>query len=228
MHIEQTTIEDVLRDWQTADVSDRVRAGLRLCEFLTKHPQDLDTALLHELRSAGLNNLDIEDAANVAFHFNFINRLADAFDFPPTTPGQRRRLAKVLNRAGHMLGRKRSRPSFVRGGDGVVRPVELEVARKNVLTTDGQTEPALRQAIEAHAAAWFGATRPEAPVPTSTHAYIQKLTQWAYKITDDDIAALKQAGFDEQAIFELTFTGAFGAAIAGVELVFELLYGDRC
>ena len=73
----------VARDWRTAPLSPVDRA---LCEFAAKltHtsakmlPADLDA-----LRSAGLDDRAIHDAAQVIAYFNYINRVADSLGVEP-------------------------------------------------------------------------------------------------------------------------------------------------
>ena len=73
----------VARDWRTAPLSPVDRA---LCEFAAKltHtsakmlPADLDA-----LRSAGLDDRAIHDAAQVIAYFNYINRIADSLGVEP-------------------------------------------------------------------------------------------------------------------------------------------------
>ena len=77
-----------------------------------------------------------------------------------------------------------------------------------VLESDGHTERALR---------WAVFHRRMEEIPANLHAYVDKVRQHAYKITDDDIAALKRAGYSEDAIFELTGAAALGAAIHRLE-----------
>ncbi len=49
-------------------------------------------------------------------------------------------------------------------------------------------------------------------VPEPLSAYATKVTRYAYRVTDEDIAALKAAGYTEDQIFEATLAVAFGAA----------------
>ncbi|MFO0635473.1 MAG: hypothetical protein U0168_21725 [Nannocystaceae bacterium] len=49
-------------------------------------------------------------------------------------------------------------------------------------------------------------------VPEPLRAYVDKLHDGAFAITDADVAALRQAGFDDDAVFELTASAAVGAA----------------
>jgi hypothetical protein len=44
------------------------------------------------------------------------------------------------------------------------------------------------------------------------HAALQKVRDAAYKVTNDDIAALKASGLSEDAIFELTIAAALGVS----------------
>lgn len=53
---------------------------------------------------------------------------------------------------------------------------------------------------------------PVGEVPTALEAYIRKVTLHAHRITDQDVNALKQAGYSEDALFEITISAALGAA----------------
>ena len=55
-------------------------------------------------------------------------------------------------------------------------------------------------------------------VPTDASAYVDKVRHHAYKVTDDDVEALRSAGWTEEAIFELTVSTALGAALSRREL----------
>lgn len=56
------------------------------------------------------------------------------------------------------------------------------------------------------------AQRAEAAAPSGGGAYLEKVRAHAYKITDEDIAALRAQGLSEDAIFELTIAAAVGVA----------------
>lgn len=77
-----------------------------------------------------------------------------------------------------------------------------------VLESRGETEPELRRAI---------AAREMSRVPDALKSYVEKVSQYAYKVTDDDIAALQRAGYSEDQIFEVTTAAAVGAALARME-----------
>ena len=78
-----------------------------------------------------------------------------------------------------------------------------------ILTTPGDTDPQLRSAVEAYAAG-----RTEAAVPDGLKAYVDKVARNAYKVVDGDVDRLREAGYSEDAIFELTLAAALGAAQA--------------
>ena len=83
------------------------------------------------------------------------------------------------------------------------------------------TAPELRTAVEAFTAGLRGGARPALPVPEALHPYLRKLALHAYRIVDDDIEALSAAGYDTDAIFELTFAGAWGASLAPLEALLD-------
>jgi alkylhydroperoxidase family enzyme len=76
-----------------------------------------------------------------------------------------------------------------------------------LLGPEGSVDPALRRAV-------FEGDSAE---PDALRAYVEKVRLHAYRVTDDDVAALRAAGFDDDALFELTLAAAAGAG-------FERLY----
>jgi alkylhydroperoxidase family enzyme len=54
-------------------------------------------------------------------------------------------------------------------------------------------------------------------VPADLAAYIRKVTLHAHRITDRDVNSLKQAGYSEDALFEITISAAVGAATTRLE-----------
>jgi alkylhydroperoxidase family enzyme len=96
-----------------------------------------------------------------------------------------------------------------------------------ILTTRGDTETALRRAIEARAAAYGGRSDQEkaAEVSANLITYVDKVALHAYKTTDADIEKLLQAGYSEDAIFEITLSAALGAGLARLERGLAALKG---
>jgi alkylhydroperoxidase family enzyme len=87
-----------------------------------------------------------------------------------------------------------------------------------ILETPGDTDTALRRAVEAHAGALGGRdAAPQGAIPADLVAYVEKVARHAYKVTDGDIERLREAGYSEDAIFELTLATALGAARSRLE-----------
>jgi uncharacterized peroxidase-related enzyme len=76
-------VQAVARDWRTAPLSKQNHV---LCEFaskLTLTPSQMCRDDLEILRSHGLDDRAIHDAAQVIGYFNYINRIADALGVEP-------------------------------------------------------------------------------------------------------------------------------------------------
>lgn len=87
-----------------------------------------------------------------------------------------------------------------------------------VLSSPGDTEPSLRQAVAALSAQPGGSPSTQADaVPPELVNYVNKLALHAYKTTDEDIETLLKAGYSEDAIFEITLSAALGAGLARLE-----------
>ena len=87
-----------------------------------------------------------------------------------------------------------------------------------VLATSGQTPSELRRAVLTRAARLGGGggeTRDG--VPAHLAGYVDKVALHAYKVTDEDLAALKRAGNSDDVLFEATVSAALGAALGRLE-----------
>ncbi|MDJ0840354.1 MAG: hypothetical protein QNK37_27840 [Acidobacteriota bacterium] len=75
----------VLNDFESSPIDNKLKAMLRFLEKTTLRPGDLSAEDAGRLREAGLSDAAVEDALGVTFVFNLIDRLADAFGFevPP-------------------------------------------------------------------------------------------------------------------------------------------------
>jgi alkylhydroperoxidase family enzyme len=87
----------------------------------------------------------------------------------------------------------------------------MELVAEAILGTPGDADPGLRGAVEAYAAGR------DAEVPDELRPYLEKVARNAYKVTDDDVDALREAGYSDDAIFELTLAAALGAARARLD-----------
>ena len=94
----------------------------------------------------------------------------------------------------------------------------------SVLTTPGHTLGEQRRAVLARAA---GAVLPPGPREDALGRYVDMVARHAYKLTDDDLAALQRAGSSEDAIFEITVSAALGAALGRLERGLAALRGEE-
>jgi hypothetical protein len=101
----------------------------------------------------------------------------------------------------------------------------VQKAVNALLTHEGVCTPELRQAIEAYAANLSGGKRETQPLPPELITYVDKVTLYAYKVTDKDVEQLKEAGYSEDAIFEITLCAGVGASLARLELGMMALKG---
>jgi hypothetical protein len=98
---------------------------------------------------------------------------------------------------------------------------------EGVLNSPGETDPALRRAI-AKQSAQLSLRSPQLveQVPPALVAYVKKVALYAYKTTEEDIEALRRAGYSEDAIFEITLSAALGAGMTRLERGLVALKGD--
>lgn len=90
----------------------------------------------------------------------------------------------------------------------------MALLTERVLTSPGELEPHVREAI----AAGRG-------IPPALAEYIQKVNLHAYKVTDEDIEALRRAGLTEDQIFEATVSAALGAGLKRLRAGLDALWG---
>ncbi len=88
-----------LADPESADLPERVKLALRLLARVTRDHEALTADDVAPLLAAGVSPQGVEDALMVAYAFNIINRLADAFGFESPTP------AGLEASAAHLLKR---------------------------------------------------------------------------------------------------------------------------
>jgi alkylhydroperoxidase family enzyme len=67
------------------------------------------------------------------------------------------------------------------------------------------------------------ASRPEREAPPDFAPYLDKVRRKAYTVTDEDVQALKDAGYSEDAIFEETVSVAAAAGLERLEAALEVL-----
>jgi hypothetical protein len=95
-----------------------------------------------------------------------------------------------------------------------------------VLESEAHSAPALRSAIHARATAHARGQQPDPhAIPVGLHDYADTVARHAWKVTDADVDALKQAGLSEDAIFEITVCAALGAATGRLRQAYDAMKG---
>ncbi|MGH7481994.1 MAG: hypothetical protein ACRELV_07550 [Longimicrobiales bacterium] len=95
--------------------------------------------------------------------------------------------------------------------------------RQAVLAGAGITDVSMRAAVEARAAG--DAAAPEV-LPDLVRSFVDKVARHAYRVTDEDVATLRAAGYSEDAIFELAVSAAVGAGHSRLERGLSALRGE--
>jgi alkylhydroperoxidase family enzyme len=90
-----------LEDWRSAPISERVRATLGFLRKMTLEPEQLEVGDVEALRELGISDAAIEEAIEVAFSFNIIDRLADAFDFQVSSEAELVWVVRILLKLGY-------------------------------------------------------------------------------------------------------------------------------
>ena len=115
-------------------------------------------------------------------------------------------------------------------GNGTRRYAALvERLVESVLVGPGRAASELRRGALARAARLGGrdpADQSRDGVPAPLADYVDKVALHAYKVTDEDLVALKRAGNSDDVLFEVTVSAALGAAVGRLERGLGALRGE--
>jgi hypothetical protein len=86
------------------------------------------------------------------------------------------------------------------------------------------TQPGLRRAALARGATLGGGALPQTEtLPAALIAYVERVARNAWKVSDEDVAELRDAGYDEDAIYEVTVAASIGAGIGRYQVALRAL-----
>jgi hypothetical protein len=91
---------------------------------------------------------------------------------------------------------------------------KVKQLQEAVLSGPGTLDPRVRKAASL-----------AAELPPALAPYVQKVAKHAYKVTDEDITALYQAGYSDDQIFEVTVSTALGTGLVRLESGLSALRG---
>jgi alkylhydroperoxidase family enzyme len=92
----------------------------------------------------------------------------------------------------------------------------VDALRRAVFDSPGDVDRTLRDAA-----------RRNEGLPDALRAYVDKVARHAHKITDEEVEALKKAGYTEDQLFEITVSAAVGAGLKRLELGLAPLRGGK-
>ncbi len=119
-----------------------------------------------------------------------------------------------------MLQRRSRRDDFTSRARAMIQ----RVVRGLLDGPAGHTSQRLRRGIEARAALQSGARERDAgPIRSELTTLVDKITRHAYKVVDEDYAALRATGYTDDELFEITLCAALGAARGRHERALEAL-----
>jgi alkylhydroperoxidase family enzyme len=210
---------EILADWRTAPIDEKLRAVLGFIEQLTNAPERTGPHDIAALRELGVTDRAIVDATYICIGFNIINRIADAMDFkvPQTTVFIRG--AWFMRRFGYRL----MSGSFASGNGSLAGPDEdvtsidpyesmMRRLQHGVFSGPGKLDASLRQAIGE--GEQIGGTLGQ---------FAGKIAQRDYNCLDTCISRLRSEGYSDDQIFEATVCAAVGAGTKRLRLVLNAI-----
>lgn len=209
---------EILTDWRTAPISEKLRAVLGFIEQLTNAPEHTDAHDVAALRELGITDRAIIDATYICVGFNIINRIADAMDFKVPQSTVFIRGAWFMRRFGYRL----MSGSFTdKKGDrsheevtSSIDPYESMMRRlqDSVFSGPGTLDTTVRQAI-AEGELTEGALG----------LYVSKVAQRDYKRLDECICNLRSDDYSDDQIFEATVSAALAAGVERLRSVLNAI-----
>ncbi|MEM6995418.1 MAG: hypothetical protein AAF721_33220 [Myxococcota bacterium] len=208
----------VLDDFRTAPIEPPLRAALSFLEVLAKEPWRVHASALAPMRDAGLDDQAIEDVLAVGSAFAAAVRIADALGF--TAPAKRDAfMMKHTLRRGYE-SRNAIADGFPRHHAGAL------MVQEAVLDASGPTERGLRVDLTRWAEAHVRGESPQDDaLPEALRVLVGKEVRHAYRIVDEDLEALVEAGWEGEALFDVVVVVAVGTAVARYELGLRAIQG---
>ncbi|MEM1034638.1 MAG: hypothetical protein AAGN82_30140 [Myxococcota bacterium] len=90
-----------MTDFETANISDRLRAALRFLTEVVPAGGVVAEATLDALAKAGIGRVEAEEVLHVVWCFIVISKWANALDFPITPPEAFKPVGRMMYRFGY-------------------------------------------------------------------------------------------------------------------------------
>ena len=92
-------------------------------------------------------------------------------------------------------------------------PKRVSYVLERVLESAGETAASLRKAVFARAEAASGLRKSDEALPAALEPYVEKVAERPATVEERDLQALRDAGYSDEQIFELTIAAAMGASL---------------
>jgi len=96
---------------------------------------------------------------------------------------------------------------------GPALPSKIRELLENAINAPGKCDRNLRADVMLRAAT-LSMGSAAAEVPGEMKQYLDKVALWAYKVIDEELEALREAGHSDDEIFEITICAALGSGLA--------------
>jgi len=209
-------VDQCFEDVKLADIDQHLKATIIMIKKLVDQPTEFSAKDVEATLNTDVTVSALEHAILIAMTYNIMNRLSDALgaDIPKDKVET---AARIMNMQGQrpLKNRVKDGKSIPYSGS---EPEELSKLKYAVLSGPGTIEPIVRRAIEARVASSTGAIRTKYDLSSDLYKYVDKVGKHAPDILDEDIQQLKDHGWTEEQIFEITFAAAAGAGFAIQEI----------
>ncbi|WP_328649132.1 hypothetical protein OHS58_18235 [Amycolatopsis sp. NBC_00348] len=99
--MDKAVADAALADYQTAPISEPLRATLAVLETMTVHPDELQGEQIRAALAAGATRRQLDDAAAVAAVFNIVTQYANALGFAIPTDAEFDKAAGMMLKRGY-------------------------------------------------------------------------------------------------------------------------------
>ncbi len=211
-----------------------MRMLVELVTAVTVSPWTLSRSHLTRARAGGLSDADTLHAIALASYFGHLNRIADAvavpldypvqLEVPQTDPSTPALAPATVGRVG--------RPVFDLG-DRAATAKALADWKSYIFFRDAPLSRRKRTLIARYVAAWLGDGGISAPsdltanpMDDALRALAETVTLAPWQLTDASFAPLREAGYDDAALFDVCATASSAGVFSRIEVALISLGSD--
>ena len=209
----------------------RTQMLVELATAVTEKPWSLTRGHLHRARAAGLSDDDVLHAVALASYFGHLNRIADAVAVP------------LDYNVMHEPPRANPRvPALAPAPSGLVGRAALEIAtrpatakalgdwRTYIFQRDAPLTRRQRTVITRYVAEWLGDGSISSPrdltanpLDEALRTLAEQVTLAPWQLSDASYVPLREAGFDDVAVFDVVATASSAGVFSRIEVALSAL-----